>query len=450
MTNRLVLVSAAFSTYVLSASPRDSSLWLRRFDPFDPFQQWDQQGGDGQFRLNNWGKRQILQFNGGNEGPLVFVPTGNAPGNSGFFSWGGGESWGGRALQSFLDSGQNVDASPGGDQPTTAPVHTRGWRHGNQRPLTYATRPIGDVHTARSIRSGAFPTLGLSASQEDTSLWLKPLAETDANQQWVQIGPDEQFLLWNSGTGNILQFTGGNEQPVTLVEPWMSTGNSPYFSWGSTESWGARALQSYLDSGQNVDAMSPTQPDTPMTGPVRTRGWRHGHQRELTYALVGNVISTLPAYTTATSIALLDVWGEGRIVTTDRIVSGFTQAYNLNKQGQRVSNGPNEGQPIPNWVPVAEYENPQFPLPDACVSYLTLMGSPISAGTVREMLRVLNPTNGVVILYDPNPADQATFQANMGNLIRKPDDPINTPFNEITFAPAVVYGFPGVDDKDEL
>ncbi|MGW7002334.1 hypothetical protein ACWGCW_05775 [Streptomyces sp. NPDC054933] len=45
---------------------------------------------------------------------------------------------------------------------------------------------------------------------------------------------------------------------------------------------GANALQSFWDSGQNVDAKSPDG-DSPRTDAVHTRGWRHGYQRELTW-----------------------------------------------------------------------------------------------------------------------------------------------------------------------
>jgi hypothetical protein len=294
VSNRMLIASAAFNGYVLSASRTDSSLWLKQFDPWDEYQQWEQQGQDSKFRLVNHGKRKILQFNGGNEQPLVLVEAEKAPGNTGFFSWGGPETWGGRALQSYLDSGQNVDAMShtAEGQATTAPVLTRGWRHGHQRELTYTKQPILEASGTRAILSAAFNNQALSASSGDRSLWLKPLNVLDEYQQWIQLGADDQFILWNCGKSRILQFSGGNEQPVIFAEPWMASGNSGYFSWGGTESWGGRALQSYLDSGQNVDAMSHTAGDQPTTDPVLTRGWRHGHQRELTWSLMR--VDTIP------------------------------------------------------------------------------------------------------------------------------------------------------------
>jgi hypothetical protein len=62
-------------------------------------------------------------------------------------------------------------------------------------------------------------------------------------------------------------------------------GNQEYWSWGGEESWGFCALQSFQDSGQNVDAKAITS-DTPRVDPVRTRGWRNGYQRELTWTKI--------------------------------------------------------------------------------------------------------------------------------------------------------------------
>ncbi|MDP9520071.1 hypothetical protein [Pseudomonas putida] len=45
-------------------------------------------------------------------------------------------------------------------------------------------------------------------------------------------------------------------------------------------------------------------------------------------------------------LQILDVWGEGRIVQRvngRHLVTGFTNAYNLNKAGQLISNGPFTG-----------------------------------------------------------------------------------------------------------
>lgn len=152
-------------------------------------------------------------------------------------------------------------------------------------------------------------------------------------------------------------------------------------------------------------------------------------------------------------VPLLDVWGEGRIVEGADI-TGFYQAQNLNHVEQPVSNGPDKGQAIPSLVPVASFDAPQFPIADGMVSYITLMGSKIIPTVAKEMYRVLNKTNGVVILYDLEPKHVRVFEENKGNLILKPQDPLNWPFYEISFGPrqrpTLIYGFPGVQDHDEL
>lgn len=159
--------------------------------------------------------------------------------------------------------------------------------------------------------------------------------------------------------------------------------------------------------------------------------------------------STTLEATPATTMELLDVWGEGRIVN-GTIVSGFVEAYNLNKDTQNVSNGPNMGKAIPNKISVNDYESPQFPLGDNSVKFITLMNAPITTGVAKEMYRVLNKQNGVVFLYDPNPDALATYEANKGNLIYKANDPLNPPFDQPTFHPVLIYGFPGVQDRDQL
>jgi len=148
-------------------------------------------------------------------------------------------------------------------------------------------------------------------------------------------------------------------------------------------------------------------------------------------------------------IDLLDVWGEGRI-NERGFITGFVQAYNLNKSTQKISNGPDRGKDIPNLVPVYDYDNPVFPIKDGVVKYITLMGAPITEGTAREMYRVLNKKNGVVMLYDPDEQQRKNFEKHMGKLVYKPHDPLNKPFNEISIHPVYIYGFPQVRDHDEL
>ncbi|TDF86719.1 hypothetical protein [Pseudomonas sp. H9] len=143
---------------------------------------------------------------------------------------------------------------------------------------------------------------------------------------------------------------------------------------------------------------------------------------------------------------ILDVWGEGRIVDATNnpaVTTGFTHAYNLNKVGQHISNGPHTGQPIPHLLPVTEYENPVFPVDDRSVPHITLMGAPITTGTAKEMCRVLT-LPGTIYLYDPNEFDRRTFEAvssEQGITLRgrfKPSE-LEPPFNEISLQAVYVY-----------
>ncbi|MNH01747.1 hypothetical protein D4100_08510 [Serratia inhibens] len=151
---------------------------------------------------------------------------------------------------------------------------------------------------------------------------------------------------------------------------------------------------------------------------------------------------------TPSSIELLDVWGEGRIVEGD-IITGFDNALNLNKYTQKISNGPNKNQPIPQQVMVFDYDYPQFPVSDGAVQFVTLMGAPMTTVTAQEIVRVLNPNTGVVILYDLSASDIETFEKNKGKLVYKPNEVLGIPFNEITIPNPRIYGISGVTDKIE-
>lgn len=133
----VLIASAAFPGKILCASPTDRSVWLQTVDTNNPYCQWLYFGS-----LFNPATGQVMTYTGGNEGAVVMAAY--SPGRSDQqWNWGGGEDWGGRALQSGLDSGQNVDAkSPSDDGPRTDAVHTRGWRHGHQRELTWNMIPL--------------------------------------------------------------------------------------------------------------------------------------------------------------------------------------------------------------------------------------------------------------------------------------------------------------------
>ncbi|EKT4466092.1 hypothetical protein QEL93_001467 [Pseudomonas putida] len=148
-------------------------------------------------------------------------------------------------------------------------------------------------------------------------------------------------------------------------------------------------------------------------------------------------------------LQILDVWGEGRIVQPvngHNLVTGFINAYNLNKAGQRISNGPFAGDHIPNLIVVYEYDAPDFPLDSYSVPHVTLMGAPITYHVAQEMCRVA-ARPGKIYLYDPNEADRRMFEAvaseqglqSQGRFLTENLDP---PFNEITLLAAYVYRTP--------
>ncbi|WP_158710079.1 hypothetical protein [Streptomyces katrae] len=135
------------------------------------------------------------------------------------------------------------------------------------------------------ISSGAFSGYVLCASPNTEFVYMAPTSAATGNTycQWLQFGPNTQFTLYNLGKNQVMAYTDGNEGLVVMENNGTSKNpNKELWSWGGQEGWGAAALQSFYDSGQNVDAKAPAG-DYPRTDPVRTRGWRHGHQRELTW-----------------------------------------------------------------------------------------------------------------------------------------------------------------------
>jgi hypothetical protein len=108
------------------------------------------------------------------------------------------------------------------------------------------------------------------------------------------------------------------------------------------------------------------------------------------------------------SIPLLDVWGEGRIHAGEQ-VSGFNTAVNLNLYKQSVSNGLNRYSAIPNIMPVATYDDPDFPIACEQVKIVTLMGAPITERVADEIGRVLD-IEGRVFLFAPDDKEREMFQ----------------------------------------
>jgi hypothetical protein len=127
------------------------------------------------------------------------------------------------------------------------------------------------------IISGAYEGYSLSYKEGDDNVYVKPNNEAGFKQHWFVLGSQDQFFLITDDN-RYLTFGGGNQGPLRLDRN-AAGGNYSLFSWGSQEGWGARALQCFADSGQNVDAGV----GEPNKGPLTTRGWRHGNQKELTW-----------------------------------------------------------------------------------------------------------------------------------------------------------------------
>jgi hypothetical protein len=148
------------------------------------------------------------------------------------------------------------------------------------------------------------------------------------------------------------------------------------------------------------------------------------------------------------TINILDVWGEGRIVDNG-LVTGFTDAYNINKYTQHISNGPKTGADIPKFLSVTNYESPIFSVIEGSVNYVTIMGAPITTDTAKEMFRVIKKGSGTVILYGMDSDSITNFEANMGNMIQKTNWDVSSksPFSEISISGNVnVYSFQGHDE----
>lgn len=138
---------------------------------------------------------------------------------------------------------------------------------------------------AMFVANGRYPDSILEARPGDDSVWLSIKGDSKDNPfcYWIQFGDDTKFILYNIGKGMVMAYDGGNAQALAMQPVSIPAPNSQNFSWGGWESWGARALQAYIDSGQNVDARGDKGP---ATGPLHTRGWRDGDQMELTWNLV--------------------------------------------------------------------------------------------------------------------------------------------------------------------
>lgn len=100
-------------------------------------------------------------------------------------------------------------------------------------------------------------------------------------------------------------------------------------------------------------------------------------------------------------VKILDFWGEGRIVDGS-MVTGFPNAYNVNHQTQKVSNGEHKGHLIPNRIPVRDFKNVDLAdlVADGTFQYVTTMGAPVTQETADEMYRVARKDiNARIIFY---------------------------------------------------
>jgi hypothetical protein len=135
------------------------------------------------------------------------------------------------------------------------------------------------------IVSGAYTNLALTAKEDDGAVYLAPKSD-DPYQRWVLANPIDGncFVMYNARSKKVIYYTGGNgaELRMGFLDDPAIQGNGAFWSWGGMEGWGAKALQWYGDSGQNVDAGA----QAPNQGPLHTRGWRDGDQRSLTWNFV--------------------------------------------------------------------------------------------------------------------------------------------------------------------
>jgi hypothetical protein len=301
------IVNSAYPDKVLCASPTDGYIYLQPVSGADPYCQWQQIGTSDKVALYNTQMHQNMACL--SNGSCV-VEGQQRTTDQDFFSWSGQQQWGGFALRPYQNSNQNVNAddpaNPGFAR--TDPVTTHAW-NGSMVAMTWNVIPaptltglsraavslIGNAAaSATSIakynnlyyfNNGQWPDYDLCANKMDSSVYLVYTGSTNpANPYclWQMIGDNSKFALYNPLKGQVLAYQGGNAGPLVMQDPVYPTPSSQYFSFGGQESWGFSALQSSLDPGQNVDAKD-LNSDNGNPGPLHTRGWRTGHQRELTW-----------------------------------------------------------------------------------------------------------------------------------------------------------------------
>ena len=147
-----------------------------------------------------------------------------------------------------------------------------------------------------------------------------------------------------------------------------------------------------------------------------------------------------------TSNQILDFWGEGRIATSDGLITGFPGAYNVNHQFQLVSNGADAGKKIPNRIPTTDYQTVSVEkyVSDGTFNIITLMGAPISKSTAVEIARIISGNSySQVVTYGFSESNEDITrlkrELDAKKLIILADYILPQPLDEITITPALVF-----------
>lgn len=120
------------------------------------------------------------------------------------------------------------------------------------------------------------------------------------------------------------------------------------------------------------------------------------------------------------AVKIIDFWGEGRI-SDSGLISGFPDAYNVNYQAQKISNGIYKGRDIPNRIPTRSYDDvniSRFVEKDT-FQYVTSMGAPITNATAKEMYRIIRKDDDARIIFygDNDEYTQALQKASQNHFV---------------------------------
>lgn len=278
--------NSAETNALLCADPDDANVWITSAVG-DAYCQWEQIGDDGQVVFYNPAKGMVLTAPG-TIGPLQMKDPAYPFTATQTFVW-GSQTGGARSLQWYGDKLQYVDGGAGqAGPPTQNPVQTANWR-ANDPTLLWQLASVGTATaqptqpaSAVYIENGNWPDQMLCASVSDGTVRLST-DKTNPACQWLPFARSSgEFVLYNPWAGQVMTYPGGSAQQVAMKSLAYPNNNSQLWSLGSLEGWGAYALQWFGDNGQNIDAGTPN----PTTGPVTTRGWRGGNQRQMTWNFV--------------------------------------------------------------------------------------------------------------------------------------------------------------------